>query len=142
MLNKNSNSVDSYLGVIFSFGVIAIIIGAFYGIASHKVIKVDNEYWYTTIADEPSEWSKGLGDTNDICDTCAMLFDFKDGVDRERTFWMKGMKFNLDIYWLDKDYNVLHAERNLSPSTYYDYNPPQTFGQGVNARYVFEVKSR
>lgn len=142
MLNKNSNSGDSYLGVIFSFGVIAIIIGAFYGIASHKVIRVDNEYWYTTIADEPGEWSKGLGDTNDICHTCAMLFDFKDGVDKERTFWMKGMKFNLDIYWLDKDYNVLYVERNLSPSTYYDYNPPQTFGQGVNARYVFEVKSR
>ncbi len=142
MTSKSSNYSDSYLGIIFSFGIIAIIIGAFYGVALHKVIKVDNEYWYTAIADEPLEWSKGLGEVNSICDACAMLFDFKDATDTERIFWMKGMRFDLDIYWLDQDYNVLYVQRGLSPTTYYDNNPPLTYGHGVNARYVFETNPK
>lgn len=125
-----------------SITFVMIIIGAFYNIASHKVLKINGEYWYTTIADEREEWAKGLGQAEPICDSCGMLFDFKDNIDRERVFWMKDMRYNLDIYWLDKDYNVLHVEKNLSPDTYFNNNPPLTYGQGINARYVFEVKAQ
>ena len=89
---------NNYTGLVFSIGVIALAIGIFYNVATHKVIKVDNEYWYTTVADTRESMALGLGDRDSIFSTCGMLFDFKDGLDKERIFWMKDMKFNLDIY--------------------------------------------
>ena len=133
---------NNYTGLVFSVGVIALAIGISYNVATHKVINVDNEYWYTTVADTRESMALGLGDRDSICSTCGMLFDFKDGLDKERIFWMKDMKFNLDIYWLDKDYNILLKEKNLSPDTYFKNDKPLVYGQGVNARYVFEVKAR
>ncbi len=64
----------------------------------------------------------------------GMLFVFsKSGT---QCFWMKGMKFPLDIIWIDRDKKVLHIERNLKPETY-----PQEFCPDVPAKYVIEVSA-
>jgi uncharacterized protein len=40
-----------------------------------------------------------------------MLFEFPEK--GKRGFWMKGMKFNLDIVWLD-DSKIVHIAKNVS----------------------------
>jgi uncharacterized membrane protein (UPF0127 family) len=49
---------------------------------------------------------------------------------------MKGMKFNLDIIWLNSEKKVIKIEQNLSPSTYPNNYCPSSF-----ARYVLEMNS-
>ena len=43
----------------------------------------------------------------------AMLFVFEDSA--KYSFWMKDMKFLIDIIWLDNDGKVVHIEQNLQP---------------------------
>lgn len=58
------------------------------------------------------EREKGLGERDSLCKTCAMLFVFeKPG---RHPFWMKGMRFPIDIVWFLGDKAVFVAE-NVSP---------------------------
>jgi uncharacterized membrane protein (UPF0127 family) len=49
-------------------------------------------------------------------------------------FWMKDMKFNIDIVWIGPDKKVVYEKENLSPATY-----PNSFTNPVPAKYVLEV---
>jgi len=62
------------------------------------------------IADTEARQEKGLGARDALCETCGMLFVF----DRSDTygFWMKGMRFPLDILWI-RDGKVIHIERSI-----------------------------
>lgn len=58
------------------------------------------------------EREKGLGGRDSLCKTCAALFVFeKPG---RYPFWMKGMRFPIDIVWLLGDRVVFIAE-NVNP---------------------------
>ena len=50
------------------------------------------------------------------------------------SFWMKDMKFPIDIIWFDESKRIVNLEENLSPDTY-----PQVFTSQVLAKYVLEV---
>jgi len=43
----------------------------------------------------------------------AMLFVFEESA--KHSFWMKDMKFPIDIMWLDSDGKVVHVEKRLEP---------------------------
>jgi uncharacterized membrane protein (UPF0127 family) len=64
----------------------------------------------------------------------GMLFVF-DKPD-QYNFWMKDMKFPIDIVWLDDKKNTIGVTPSLSPSTY-----PQTFTSKSPAKYVLEIQS-
>jgi hypothetical protein len=61
-----------------------------------------------------------------------MLFISK--VPAKECFWMKDMRFSLDILWLDASHRVVHIEQGVSPGTY-----PRTFCTKVPAMYVIEL---
>ena len=64
----------------------------------------------------------------------AMLFPFE--TEGRHSFWMQGMKFPIDIIWLDSAKTVVHIEPQLEPCTPLDcpsYQPDQ------NAMYVLET---
>jgi uncharacterized membrane protein (UPF0127 family) len=84
------------------------------------------------IADEDPEKEKGLGGLERLPKDEGMLFVF----DRSDyyIFWMKDMNFPLDILWIDDDYKIIYAERNISPDSY-----PQKFVSQVPAKYVLEI---
>lgn len=67
----------------------------------------------------------------------AMLFVF--GSPNKQAFWMKGMKFPLDIFWLDTQGKVVHIEENLLPcsedATCKPYSPD------IYAMYVLETSA-
>jgi uncharacterized protein len=57
--------------------------------------------------------SKGLAVKNQLKENEAMLFVFEEPA--KYSFWMKDMKFPIDIIWLDSASKVVHIERNLQP---------------------------
>ncbi|HZA61952.1 MAG TPA: DUF192 domain-containing protein [Nitrososphaeraceae archaeon] len=57
--------------------------------------------------------SKGLAVKNQLKENEAMLFIFEESA--KHSFWMKDMKFPIDIIWLDSASKVVHIERNLQP---------------------------
>lgn len=57
--------------------------------------------------------SKGLSVKDTLNENEAMLFVFS--TEREHSFWMKNMKFPIDILWLDDYQEVVHVEHSLEP---------------------------
>jgi uncharacterized membrane protein (UPF0127 family) len=53
--------------------------------------------------------TKGLSGRENLCPDCGMLFIFNDK--QIRRFWMKEMKFSLDIIWIKDDKVVGIAEK-------------------------------
>jgi hypothetical protein len=78
--------------------------------------------------------AKGLMFREGLGENEGMLFTFdEEGI---YSFWMKNMKFPIDIIWLDKDFKVVHIEENVQPCTT-NYCP--TYKSNLPAKYVLEV---
>jgi uncharacterized membrane protein (UPF0127 family) len=77
---------------------------------------------------------KGLMYRDSLGDDEGMLFVF-DAPGRY-AFWMKNMKFPIDMIWLDDDKKIVHIEREVPPCNEQicpSYNP------GALSKYVIET---
>ncbi len=92
----------------------------------HKITAYETE--------NESDRAQGLGGLKCIPENNAMLFAFLES--STHCFWMKDMKFAIDIIWLDGDKRVVHMEQDVKPETY-----PNSFCPSVDARYVLETNS-
>ncbi len=81
-------------------------------------------------ADTDALRQKGLSARDSIGARDTMLFVFDNPA--QRCFWMKDMKFSIDMVWLDAAKQIVAIEHNVSPNTY-----PQNFCHD-NAQYVLE----
>jgi uncharacterized membrane protein (UPF0127 family) len=63
------------------------------------VITVGGVPLMVEIADDPDERSQGLADRDGLAPGAGMLFVFPEP--GPRSFWMKGMRFCLDIVWIE-----------------------------------------
>ena len=79
-----------------------------------------------------TEIEQGLSGRDPLARNEGMLFVFDK--DDTYAFWMKDMKFSIDIIWLAVNGTVVDLAENVSPSTY-----PQSFRPKVPARFVLEV---
>lgn len=92
-----------------------------------KTVKLD-------IARSEEARAKGLGGRESMANNQGMLFVFdKPAVE---CFWMKDMRFSIDIIWLNTAKQVVHVERNLSPETY-----PASYCPKLPAKYVVELNA-
>ena len=83
----------------------------------------------------PEAKVKGLGGRSSMPTDAGMLFPF-DQAAINRCFWMKDMRFSVDIIWLDADRRVRHIEHSVSPNTYpKEYCPPYL------SQYVIELNA-
>ncbi|MCA9332031.1 DUF192 domain-containing protein [Candidatus Saccharibacteria bacterium] len=64
----------------------------------------------------------------------GMLFDF--ATSGEYCMWMKDMHFDLDMIWLNDQYEIVHMIEGVTPDTY-----PKSFCGPASARYVVELNS-
>jgi uncharacterized protein len=80
--------------------------------------------------------TKGLSVKDALADNEAMLFVFDTA--QEHSFWMKNMKFPIDIIWLDSDKTVVHIEHSLQPCSF-DAFCPTYKPDNNNALYVLET---
>ncbi len=86
------------------------------------------------VASDANSRAIGLGGRESLAKDTGMLFAFES--EAKHSFWMKNVKFPLDIIWLDKDKKVVHFVKNAQPDTggaLEIYTPPQ------KAYYVLEV---
>lgn len=103
---------------------------------SHSTLslRLPHETISLIVADTPMLRESGLSGVKYMPENTAMLFIF-DKPDKYE-FWMKEMKFPLDMIWLDKEYKIVHIETDLSPSTY-----PKTFAPTLPSLYVIEANA-
>jgi uncharacterized membrane protein (UPF0127 family) len=86
------------------------------------------------VAKTEAERGKGLSGKPSLGANNGMLFVFEEP--GNFCFWMKGMRFPLDILWFDSHRHLVHLEKNLSPGTY-----PKSFCPNDSAKYVLEVNA-
>jgi uncharacterized membrane protein (UPF0127 family) len=64
-------------------------------------------------ASTPESKTKGLAGREKMPENHGMLFIMSDNL--ENLFWMKGMKFSIDILFFDRNKNLIDIFENLSP---------------------------
>ena len=94
--------------------------------------RIGSGYFNFEVADSPSERNQGLSGRQPLKSTEAMIFAFEEP--GQSCFWMKDMKFNLDILWFDETKKLIYEKRDVSPTTY-----PESFCSDTPAKYVVEV---
>lgn len=95
-------------------------------------ICVDDMSFTALIADTPEKRSWGLSNTWRLTKNQAMVFIFDQP--SYNGFWMKDMRYAIDIIWYDETGEVLYFENNASPDSF-----PESFGGHVLAAGVIEV---
>lgn len=97
-------------------------------------VRINGMVFKTETPRDTSDFDKGLAGRPCIPADQAMLFAFKKP--GQYPFWMKGMKFPIDIIWIGADHKVAAAEIDESPSTY-----PDKFVNQKPAQFVLELKA-
>lgn len=129
---------------IFLFLISAVLIlgGVWWFTSKEKIgyelnlydLRLGNAKIKVELAQSQGERGQGLGDRNSLPQNQGMLFIFETS--DVYPFWMRDMKFPLDIIWLNEDYKVVYIEKNIKPESY-----PKTFQPLSPAKYVLEVNA-
>jgi uncharacterized membrane protein (UPF0127 family) len=99
---------------------------------TNKELTLDGVRYNLETVRKPADLAKGLGGRNSLPERNGMLFIF-DKADKH-CFWMKDMRFSLDIIWLDVQKRVVHVAPAVSANSY-----PQQFCPDKPAKYVIEL---
>ncbi len=99
---------------------------------TQKNIHLGSNFITVDVADTDALRTQGLSGRATLAQGSGMLFVFE--VDDLWGIWMKGMRFAIDIIWLDKNGAVVTIARDVSPASY-----PTAFYPERPARYVLEV---
>ncbi|MBA3757359.1 DUF192 domain-containing protein [Candidatus Saccharibacteria bacterium] len=83
-------------------------------------------------ARSPAEHEKGLSGRECIGRNKAMLFFHQEP--GQFAYWMKDMKFSIDILWIGADKKVVKLKTHVSPDTF-----PNKFTNDEPAMYVLEL---
>ncbi len=104
---------------------------------SASSVRIKDLVIYVDLAKTPEQQAKGLSIKNTLNENEGMLFIFD--TPKEYSFWMKDMKFPIDIIWISSDNKIVHIEKNLQPCIFFlictSYSPH------ANSKYVLEVPS-
>ncbi len=118
---------------IFFFVVIAGLTARFDSKKSTtEAVQINDTVLHIERAITPAEQEVGMAKFDSIPDDFGMLFVFeKPG---RYAFWMKNMRFPIDIFWLDENKQIIHIEKSVFPDTY-----PAIFEPSDEALYVLET---
>lgn len=96
-----------------------------------RVVRIGNYEYKLIHARTEFERQVGLSSYNIMPPKSAMIFvSDKPG---DMKFWMKDMKFSIDIIWLSEKNQIIRIIDRLSPSTY-----PRAYSSIMPAKYVIE----
>ncbi len=85
-------------------------------------VTLKGEKFMVEVADTPAERMQGLSGKNGLGMNEGMLFVFDEP--GTHGFWMKDMKFPIDIIWISGD-EVIYVLRSLNPDSYPTiFSPP------------------
>lgn len=126
--------------VVAIIAVVLVICGVAVFFSYRKygtTLTVNNDGKTTTfhlqkVTNEPDQ-ERGLGDAPKLPLDKGMIFWYNNSQDR--CFWMKNMRYSLDMIWLDASKKVVHLEQNVAPETY----PSQQFC--AEGQYIIELNA-
>jgi uncharacterized membrane protein (UPF0127 family) len=118
------------LGILFVALAITFAIPL---LLSNPNTTIGNKSYKLEVADTAERRQQGLSGREELKDDAGMLFVFDEP--GRQCFWMKDMKFSIDILWLDANKKVVELEKNVAPRTY-----PDTFCAD-KAQYAIELKA-
>ena len=130
MNRKTFIIITSTIAVVFIFAVGLFLIKKDNN--SYKKIKLGDVVLKTEIALSADEKQKGLSGRDYLAKNKGMLFIFPQS--GSYPFWMKDMKFPIDIIWLDDDFKIIGIEKNINPNSF-----PENFSPPSPAKFVLEV---
>lgn len=93
-----------------------IILLSFCGVAFSaptKTIRINHTVIEAEVVDTQPERTQGLMFRENLCENCGMLFIFEE--DDYHGIWMKNMRFNLDIIWIDQNKKIIDIFKNAPP---------------------------
>ena len=126
-------STARFLG--FPFLAFVILCGAYYFFVrapEYPLARVNGVSLRLLLATSTAAQERGLGERSVLPRHEGMLFVFKTS-DRYG-FWMKDMRFPIDIIWMNAQGQVVTIEPSVATSTF-----PDVFYPAVPARYVLET---
>ena len=90
-----------------------------------------------SLSTTPDSQSKGLSIKDSLNENEGMLFIFESP--QKYSFWMKDMKFPIDIIWINQTGKIVHIEKNLPPCVF--WLPCPSYAPNDDSMYVLEVIS-
>lgn len=99
--------------------VVSVIIFYYLGGAA---MSVGDKKFKVEIAEGDKEKALGLGNRRSLCRSCGMLFLFPEK--GKRSFWMKNMRFPLDIIWIGEN-KIVHMEKNIPSDSVEIFSPSE-----------------
>jgi uncharacterized protein len=120
--------------LVFIILIICILIVVYMPYKKTTILKYDDFVFETEIRDTIKGRRIGLMNHESLERNQAMLFVFKEA--DKHGFWMKNMKFPIDILWLDEDYKIVDIKNDIPPCVTQEcimYYPSK------EAKYVLEI---
>ena len=105
-------------------------------IRAGTIVKINGDPYYLFKLEYLSLQKHGLSNIDNIPNNVGAVFIFKDH--STVSFWMKDMKFPLDMYFLDNNGQVVDRKCNISPCD----NIECPVIKAYDVKYVVEVKPR
>jgi len=96
--------------------------------------RLGGEVFVYDVADTYLLREQGLSGRDQLDPGSGMIFVFPK--DDQYGFWMKDMRFSIDIIWLDSRYRIVDVKKDATPASY-----PEIFSPSQSARYVAEVRA-
>lgn len=91
------------------------------------------------VARSPGMRKKGLSKMESLPLTSGMLFVF--GKDGRWGFWMKDMKFAIDIIWIDENKRIVDIVKNAPPEPGKKDKELTVYKPAADAMYVLEINA-
>lgn len=103
-------------------------------------VQIDDREITVEVANTPAARTRGLGYRDSLPEDAGMLFGM--GAARLHRFWMKGMRFPLDMVWIDEQKQVISVTRDVpaEPPGTPDSELP-TYAPDEPALYVLELNA-
>ena len=120
--------------VITVFAVIALILPFALARPATATLRFGQQTYALNIVTSKVAQERGLGDRESIARDRGMLFVFDTAA--VQCFWMKDMRFPIDIIWLNSAKKVTYVAANVAPDTY-----PQKFCGDASTKYVVELNA-
>jgi uncharacterized membrane protein (UPF0127 family) len=100
--------------------------------AHDATVTIRDRKFFAEVAGTEAARARGLSGRECIPADTMMLFSYER--DGEYCFWMKDMKFPIDIVWVDKQGYIVQIKYDFEPESY-----PTTYCPEVPSRYVLEM---
>lgn len=91
------------------------------------------------VARTPDERARGLGGRDGLDEGTGMLFDLEST--RPASFWMKDMRFAIDMVWITADHRVAGVTADAQPQPGAADDALRRYASPAPVRYVLELRA-